>query len=491
MLPAKLERIRVDIEDYARSFGLDFFPVLFEILDYKQVSEVAAYGGFPTRYPHWRFGMEYDRLDKGYTYGMQRIYEMVINNDPCYAYLLASNPIFDQKTVMAHVYGHADFFKCNAWFSKTNRKMMDEMANHGARIRAYADRLGFDPVEEFLDTALSLENLIDPYSPFIRRDPRPVSEEDRKDAAKAHRLPAKKYMENFINPKETLNREIERQQAEQREREERFPNEPVRDVLSFLIDHAPIPEWQQDLLSIVREEAYYFAPQWMTKIMNEGWATFWHSRIMTRKALKDSELIDYADHYAGVTATPKGGFNPYKIGVELWRDIEDRWNRGRFGREYHECENMSEKLSWDKPLGLGLSKIFEVRRVYNDVTFIDEFLTPEFCEEHKLFTYGYSKRTERWEIVSREYEAIKQQLLQSLTNAGHPVIEVLDANFGNRGELLLRHRFDKVPLDLHFAQETLKNLHKIWRRPVGVLSVSNEKKVILRFDGETHTTLDA
>src|SRR6187431_1284813 len=161
--------IQRQMEQHARSYGLDFFTTIFEVVDHDQLSAVAAYGGFPTRYPHWRFGMEYEQLSKGYRYGLQKIYEMVINNDPCYAYLLRCNQLVDQKLVMAHVYGHNDFFKNNIWFSKTNRKMMDEMANHGNRIRSHMERQGEDAVENFIDSCLSLENLIDIHSPFIKR----------------------------------------------------------------------------------------------------------------------------------------------------------------------------------------------------------------------------------------------------------------------------------------------------------------------------------
>ena len=135
-LSEELQALQEEIEGHARSYGLDFFPVIFEILDYRSLNQVAAFGGFPTRYPHWRFGMEYEYLTKSYSYGLSKIYEMVINNDPCYAYLLECNARVDQKLVMAHVYGHNDFFKNNIWFSRTNRKMMDETANHGNRIRA-------------------------------------------------------------------------------------------------------------------------------------------------------------------------------------------------------------------------------------------------------------------------------------------------------------------------------------------------------------------
>src|SRR5262245_738578 len=168
-LPADLRALQLETEAHARAFGLDFYETIFEVLDYDELSEIAALGGFPTRYPHWRFGMEYEQLSKGYRYGLQKIYEMVINNDPCYAYLLRCNQRVDQKLVMAHVYGHNDFFKNNVCFAPTNRKMMDEVANHGNRIRNHMERNGEETVENFIDSCLSLENLSDIHSPFIKR----------------------------------------------------------------------------------------------------------------------------------------------------------------------------------------------------------------------------------------------------------------------------------------------------------------------------------
>src|SRR3954462_14641554 len=161
--------LQAEIEGYARGYGLDFFNQVFEVIDADYLNELAAYGGFPTRYPHWSFGMQYEELSKGYDYGLSKIYEMVINNDPCYAYLMRSNPDVDQKLVMAHVYGHNDFFKNNAYFSHTNRKMMDEMANHGTRIRRYVEKYGEDEVEAFLDKCMSIDDLIDIHSTAIRR----------------------------------------------------------------------------------------------------------------------------------------------------------------------------------------------------------------------------------------------------------------------------------------------------------------------------------
>ncbi|MDD5306605.1 MAG: SpoVR family protein [Deltaproteobacteria bacterium] len=485
-LPRYLREIQDVIEGYARGYGLDFFPTFFEIVNYDEMNEIAAYGGFPTRYPHWRFGMEYDRLAKTRTYGLATIYELVINNDPCTAYLLEGNSFVDQKLVMAHVFAHCDFFKNNLWFAHTNRRMIDEMANHGSRVRGYMDRYGVDKVENFIDVCLSLDNLIDVHSPPLPRAP--FREEARKDeeeelgSGDVPRLRAKSYMEHYINPPEFLDRQRERM-AEENRQASRFPAEPERDVLRFLMEHAPLKAWERGVMEIIREEAYYFAPQGQTKIMNEGWATYWHSRIMTQKALSASEIVDYADHASMVTAVSGMRLNPYKLGVELYRHIEERWNKGRFGKAYDECDGMAERAAWDTGAGLGREKIFHVRRTHNDVTFMDEFLTYDFALEQKMFSFGYNRRRQRYEIESREFEEVKKKLLGQLTNMGHPVIRVVDANNRNRGELLLEHEHHGVDLDAGYARQVLTNLHKVWSRPVAVATAVEGKPVIQSFDG--------
>lgn len=477
--PAYLRDIQEEVEGYARGFGLEFFPIVYEVLDYKTMNEVAAYGGFPTRYPHWRFGMDYEQLAKSYEWGLSKIYEMVINTNPAYAYLLEGNSTTDQKIVMAHVCAHVDFFKHNYFFSKTNRKMIDGMANHAARVRRHMARWGQEVVEDFIDTCLSLENLIDPMSPYIVRNRAKVQNEDEADQ-EIGKLKAKGYMESFINPPSYIEAQKKKKEEELKRQKRRFPEQPVRDVMQFLIEHAPLEHWQRDVLEIVRDEAYYFAPQAMTKIMNEGWASYWHSKILTEKALTAAEVIDYADANSGVLATAPGRLNPYKLGVELYRNIEERWNKGQFGKEWDECDSMDLKRNWDRRTGLGRKKIFEVRKLYNDITFIDEFFTLEFCVEQKFYAFGFQERTGNWEIMSREFKKVKDQLLRMLTNRGQPVIVVEDGNFENRSELLLRHVHEGIDLDASQARDTLRNAAKLWTRPVSLLTKVDGKGKLLR-----------
>jgi len=488
-LPPELAEVQTQMEHWARHYGLDFFPTIFEVVDAEQLNAIAAYGGFPTRYPHWRYGMEYERLSKGYSYGLQKIYELVINNDPCYAYLLASNGMTDHKLVMAHVYGHCDFFKNNHWFSATNRHMIDEMANHGNRIRRYMDRFGVEKVEQFIDACLSVEDLIDVHAKFIKRSPARDDRYTFRDNTQADdegpvpaRFQAKDYMDPFINPPEILADQRERMKANQEEKQ-RFPMEPIKDVMLFVLEHAPLRPWQADILSIVRDEAYYFAPQGQTKIMNEGWATYWHSTIMTRHGLDARDLICYADHCSGTLASSPTRLNPYKLGVELLRDIEDRWNRGCFGDQYEICDDMREKKEWNTHAGKGREKIFEVRRIHNDLTFIDEFLTLDFCRRYKMFSFGYNDKSGYYEIESRQFADIKQRLLFNLTNIGRPIIYVRDGNYKNRGELFLEHRYSGVELQTSYAADTLKNLQLLWGRPVHIETVLDKHVTVLSYDG--------
>jgi stage V sporulation protein R len=489
-LPPDLRALKEEIEGHARAFGLDFYETIFEVLEAEDLNEVAAYGGFPTRYPHWSFGMSFEELRKGYDYGLSKIYEMVINNDPCYAYLMRCNHTVDQKLVMAHVYGHCDFFKNNAYFAHTNRKMMDEMANHGVRIRRYVEKHGEDEVEAFIDRCMSIDDLIDVHSTAIRRRDE-VSKYDFKEqedeALKLTRFKSKDYMDDYINPREVLKAEEEERRKAKEQTARNFPEHPEKDVLLFIIEHAPLKPWQRDLLSIIRAEAYYFAPQGQTKIINEGWASYWHSTIMTERALEPWECVDYADHHSGTMATSRGRINPYKLGIELLRDIEHRWNTGKFGKEYDECDDLAKRRTWDKKLGLGRKKIFEVRRVHNDITLIDTYLTPEFCQQHQMFSFGFQEQTGQYVIESREFVKIKQRLLFSLTNFGKPWIFVVDGNYRNRGELLLRHEHNGIDLKLDRAADTLGNLQFIWGRPVHLQTVVDDKPSMMSFDGTDHS----
>jgi stage V sporulation protein R len=486
-LPPELREHMVAIRAKAREYGLDFFDVVFEVVDFRTMNQIAAYGGFPTRYPHWRWGMEFEKLSKRDAYGMGRIYELVINNNPCYAYLQESNALADQKLVMSHVFAHADFFKSSAWFARTDRSMINTMANHATRVERHIEKHGKDTVERFIDACLSVEHLIDPYTAYApahtaAQDSADQSPPASADSLHATRLPSKGYMDPFINPRHRL--EAERAEAQKRDddRKGKDPARPTRDVLLYLLRHAPLDDWQRDILTIIRDESYYFAPQAMTKVLNEGWATYWHTKLMTGHFADASEIVQYADQHSGVVHMPAGGFNPYKIGVELLRDVEDRYDRGRHGPDWERLPGLGQQQRYDDRSMRGREKLFEIRRFANDITFLDEYLTEEFVERTRMYRYVRDPATGEVKVATRDWKKVKAELLARLSNMGQPFIYVVDGNYRNRGELYLAHQWNGLEVDLAKAGEVLKNLRILWGRPVHAQCRIGDEMNLLSFE---------
>lgn len=430
-------------EEVARSHGLDFFEVVFETLDARDVNAVAAYGGFPLRYASWRFGMEFERLQKGYSYGLSKIYELVINNDPTLAYLVSSNSLMEQKLVMAHVFGHADFFKHNVWFSPTERHMVEVMGRHSERVRVHIETHGQDAVEVFLDRVLCLDTLVDPYLPL-----REAQKGVQSGAGEGMADRARRSFEALLGGGDAPETEAQGR-----------PQLPTFDVLGFLQEHAPLEPWQTDILRMTREEAYYFMPQRMTKIMNEGWASFWHSRLLTGGLLDASEIVEFADCHSGATAVAPGQLNPYKLGIELFRYAE------RQGRD-----------------------LFRLRRVHNDVSFIDEIVDEGFAAENQLFVYRRNARTGRAEVAGRDWRDIKDQLLRELAWCSSPRIELSEVN--DAGELVFRHHHDGRDIKFDEAGELLKHVVKLWKAPAHLLTLDEGQGRRITCDGDDVRVLE-
>jgi stage V sporulation protein R len=474
----EVKAVMPQIEEACKKMGLDYYPIIVEFVRYDEMAELASYGGFPVRYPHWKFGMEYEEMARGYEHNQYRISEMVINTSPCYIYCMDSNTLVDNVDVIAHAIGHNDFFKNNVFFEPTDENMMNKLANHGTRIRRYMARWGYEVVTEFIDHCLRLDTLIDPNKAWRKKKIKEAVIIDERNYRHPERLVAEhNYMDQWINTKEFIKRQQEEIKKEESANFLDIFGGSQKDIFGFLKDNAPLKPWQQDIISMLYDEALYFSPQRATKMINEGWASFVDYHIMCRMGLvslgqktEDAGIWHYAEHKMRVLGG-KYSQNPYKLGFELLLDIEDRWNKGKFGAEYENCTNMHEKENWDKKLGLGMEKLFEVRKNYNDYLLIQEFFTPEFCEKKQFFEWQRFPNGE-YKIVNKDFHSIKKKLLQRYMNGGLPDIRLLDHNHLGKGWMYLDHKSDGRPLEDSYARETIVSLHKLWKNTI-VLATKN------------------
>jgi stage V sporulation protein R len=459
----ELEQALEKIWDIAvNKFGLDPFPTRFEIVPSSVMYEIGSYA-LPGRYSHWTFGKAYHKMKMMYDLGLSKIYEVVINSNPSYAFLLENNSLLQNKLVIAHVLGHVDFFKNNVYFSQTNRRMVDDAALHARRLNEYEFKYGRKTVEEFLDAVLSIEEHIDPNF-FIKkqRDRRAPAEGPKKSA------PEGKF--------EDLLSLAEEKKAEAEVPPEDRPMEPEKDLVWYIMQHSPtLQPWQRDVMSLIHDEMLYFVPQMQTKVANEGWASYWHSRIMRELDLPDHDHMEFAELHAGVVSPHKGQLNPYYLGYKILEDIERRWD--------NPTKEEQERLG-RKP-GQGRAKLMEVREVENDVSLLRNYLTEELCEELDLFVFELVDE-EDWTVTEKRWERVRDQLVANMTNFGFPYIEVTDGDYKRNRELYLKHRFEGAELDLKYARKVLEYVYKLWGRPVHLETVVEGDSLVMHYNGEDH-----
>lgn len=487
-IPEEIQAVMPTIFKAADDFGLDYYETIVEWMTYDGISEIAAYDGFPQRYPHWRFGMAYEELSKGYEFGQHRIFEMVINTRPCRLYCLNSNTFTDNVTVIGHALGHNDFFKNNIFFKPTNTKMMDEFGNNRTRIMEIEARWGEDNVGSFLDDCLAVESLIDPANAWGKSEySDPVNYDEREYSFPRHlKVPeGHDYMEEWINPKSWINEEWERIRLDEKKKSLGIIEMFDRDIVKFLLENAPLKPWEQTILGIIYAEAMYFAPQGMTKVGNEGWASFVDFNLMARIGMPNCSIWAYADHKARVLGGTNSQ-NPYKLGFELLLDIEDRWNKGRFGWEYDNCRDNQKRENWDLQLGLGHKKVFEVREKYNDVTMLAEFFTEEFCRKHNYFNWSKRPSSEpgveaEYVLTDRDWKKVRNQLIQRYLNRGLPDIRLVDPNGKGKGIMVLQHVWDGRTLHPKYSKEALRSLSRLWRSPVAILTKNDSNKDVISY----------
>jgi len=470
-----LEKSVEQIWEVARRFGLDPYPTNFEIVPASVMYEVGSYA-LPGRYSHWTFGKAYHRMKTMYDFGLSKIYEVVINTNPAYGFLLETNSPVQNKMVIAHVLGHVDFFKNNTYFSKTNRRMVESVTTHSQRIMEYEFKHGRKKVERFLDSVLAIEEHIDPHF-FIKRDISAAEEKRRAEyQPKEGRYDDLWLLDKSMSPAE---QQVRSGSDNDRETDQNHPAPerlPEKDVLFYIMKHSPsLSTWQRDVIAMVHEEMEYFVPQMQTKIMNEGWASIWHARIMRELDLPDQEHIEFADLHSGVVSPHKGQLNPYYLGYKIYEDIERRWN----------SPSDKERQKFGRTGEAGSEKIFEVRELENDVSFLRNYLTEELCEELDLFVFELAEE-EEWTITEKRWEKVRDQLVGNMTNFGFPYMQVEDGDYNGNRELYLKHCYEGTELDMRYARKALEHVHTLWGRPVHLETTVDEETTILHYNGDEH-----
>lgn len=458
-----LERWDERIFEKAQEFGLSCFPQEFEICDHNTMLECMAYSGMPSHYPHWSYGKSHEKLKTMYNYGVSGLpYEMVINSSPALAYLMRDNSLLLQILTIAHVYGHNDFFKNNFTFQTTRPEhVIATFKAHAMRVRRYVEdpSIGLEKVEAVIDAAHAL-SLQCRRNLAIRKQTLGELKEAALEAARPPQDPfqAIHRRKEYVEPDLT-----------------KVPLEPDEDILLFIRDYNPfLEEWKRDILTIVHEEAQYFIPQIETKIMNEGWASYWHKKILESLNLPQELHLEFIVRHNQVLRPHEGSINPYHLGFKIWEDIYRRYDE----------PTSEEKEELGSPHQTGIQKLFEVREADRDTSFLRRHLTEKLMRDLNLFKYVPKGEDLVVDAVSNEdgWRKVKETLIANVGTNSIPVIKVHNADFGGSRTLLLGHAHDGRDLELIFAEKTLCHVHTLWGRNVTLKTIVGGKKMLLQYD---------
>jgi stage V sporulation protein R len=402
------------IAKLAESEGLDWFPINYEVCDYYSMIGHMSYHGMPSYYGHWSFGKAFERTHQMYNMGAEGLpYELIINSNPSIAYLMRENPAYLQLLIMCHCVGHSDFFKNNRMFQNTRPEaVIQRFRSAKKRIQAYVENpnIGIEKVEKIMDAAHAIQFQIPRYP--VRR----VSHKELKQ----------KYIDLINNDEHDDYKDFDLT---------RIPLEPEYDILGFLLEHARLDEWKRDIIEIVKVHSAYFVPQMQTKIMNEGWASFWHYRLMHKLEVPQEYHIPFLKSHNQVIRPHIGGLNPYHVGFEMFRRIEERH---------------------------GIEECFLARETCHDVSFLRQYLTQEDCYDLGLFSFSLKKDKYTIDDISDEdgWKTIRESLLRNVGTNGIPVIYVEQVEDSNI--LTLKHEHDGRDLELQHADEVVTHVSELW-----------------------------
>jgi stage V sporulation protein R len=435
---------RIEIEELARSFGLDFYPVEFEVVPPSFMTEVAVYG-LPVRMPHWSFGVRYIHQLVQHEMGHSRIFEVVYPGNPGHAFLANNNSDTDNTLVCAHVLGHADFSKNNELFRRVHKqvgaRIVDMAANHARRIERAIERHGQEQVELVLDAALSLEQHIDINQSLSRvrySDMEQISEDPLGDT--------------FVRRFDTLPGAGDRETSEEEEQPSNaVPPRPEQDLLWFIAQYAPDMEhWERDIFLAVREESFYFYPVFACQIMNEGWASYWHARLLREAPFLPHDLyLDAMKTHSDVVRPTAGdkqialNVNPYHLGFAIWdRLIETQ----------------------------GIEHARTIMQSEDDFGFVRNHLDADLADKLNIFVYDAKKNGEI-KVTDNEIHHLHEAILSPKFNFGAPRVCVTEVGVDGSLELAHEHGVDGRGLDTERGQKVIDYIHRVWRRPVTMHTV--------------------
>jgi stage V sporulation protein R len=437
------------LEALARAEGLDYRPVEFEAVPDSLMMEIAIYG-LPVRMPHWSFGVRYIYSLVQHRLGLSRLFEVVFPGNPGHAYLARNNSDAENLLVAAHVLGHADFSTNNLLFRRSDAQVGEHIvelaATHARQIAAAIEEHGAECVETVLDAALALEQHVNVDAP-LRRDPYPTQ------VARTVESPADPFLQRFRALGPDLSKPVQDRRPVIRAP---LPPHPERDLLWFMAHHAPeLEPWERDIFLAVREESFYFYPVFACQIMNEGWASYWHARLLREaKFLPPGVYIDAIRCHSDVVRPTASGdgvaanINPYHIGFHLWDRI--------IARE-------------------GLEAARRIMQQDDDFAFIRGHLDAELATELQLFHYERASNG-TYQVQELELPALHEAMLAPRYAFGAPTIAAQHVGLDGTLELVHDHVTDGRGLDVERSRRVLEYLVKVWRRPIKLATVNGDGK---------------
>ena len=469
-----IDRYHEVIRQTAERFGLDTYPNQLEIITAEQMMDAYASVGMPVNYRHWSYGKEFIATEKKYRRGhMGLAYEIVINANPCISYLMEENTTTMQALVIAHAaYGHNSFFKGNYLFRMWTdaSSIIDYLVYARNYVAECEERYGLEAVESLLDSCHALASYgVDRYR---RPSKRTLAQEATE--LKAREVYAQQQVNDLWR---TVPVKEEKENADPALA--RFPAEPQENLLYFIEKNAPLLEpWQREIVRIVRKVAQYFYPQRQTQVMNEGWATFWHHKLLNTLYddghLTDGMMLEWLTSHTNVVFQPPvghraySGINPYALGFAMYTDIK------------RICEDPTEEdRAWfpdiaDTPW---LQTLDHAMRNFKDESFIGQYLSPKLMRDLRLFAINDDAKQGELEVSAIHDDAGYHRLRQAVSlqydlGTREPNIQVWNVNRRGDRTLTLRHA---QYLDRPMAESTLevlKHAARLWGFGVALESVN-------------------